>query len=124
MTISDGMPFTALAGFNRSQNKANVTSDRPNLLPGQSKNPILGGPDRYFDPMVFVLPPAGFYGNVGRNILITPGFATLDATLTKVFPVSERLKLDFHAEFFNLLNRANFGLPANTIYNSGQCRPD
>ena len=118
MTISDGMPFTALTGFNRSQNKANITSDRPDLKPGQSKNPVLGGPDKYFDPTVFSLPAAGFYGNVGRDTMITPGFSAVDATLTKVFPVTERMKMDFRAEFFNLLNRANFGLPRNLIFNS------
>ncbi|OFW42813.1 MAG: hypothetical protein A3J28_06030 [Acidobacteria bacterium RIFCSPLOWO2_12_FULL_60_22] len=119
VTLSDGMPFTASSGFRRSQNQQNTVSDRPNLLPGKSKNPILGGPDRYYDPTVFALPPAGFYGNLGRNTLITPGFATVDFTLTKVIPVRERLKMDFRAEFFNLLNRANFGLPGRTIFNSG-----
>lgn len=117
-TLSDGMPFTALTGFNRSQNKQNTVSDRPNLLPGKSKNPIRGGPDKYFDTGAFVLPQPGFYGNMGRNTLITPGFATVDFTLAKVMPVTERTKLDFRAEFFNLLNRANFGLPSNKIFNS------
>ena len=118
VSLSDGLPFTALTGFNRSGSRTAITSDRPNLLPGNSKNPVLGGPNKYFDPAVFALPPAGFYGNLGRNTLITPGFATLDATLTKVFPVSEQVKLDFRAEFFNFLNRANFGLPSNQIFNS------
>ena len=117
-TVSDGMPFTARTGFSRSGNRSNIIGDRPNLLPGRSKNPVLGGPDKYFDPTVFALPPPGFYGNLGRNTLITPGLWTLDATLTKVFPVSERLRVDFRAEFFNFLNRANFGLPGRTIFNS------
>ncbi|OFW43571.1 MAG: hypothetical protein A3J28_00520 [Acidobacteria bacterium RIFCSPLOWO2_12_FULL_60_22] len=118
LTLSDGMPFTALTGFSRSRSRSNITSDRPNLLPEKSKNPVLGGPDKYFDPTVFVLPPVGFFGNLGRNTLITPGLVTLDATLTKVFPVNERLKVDFRAEFFNFLNRPNFGLPNNKIFNS------
>ena len=118
VTLSDGLPFTALTGSNRSANKQNINADRPDLLPGKSKNPVLGGPDKYFDSTVFAFHPAGFYGNLGRNTLITPGLVSLDATLTKVFPVSERLKVDFRTEFFNLLNRANFGLPSNTIFNT------
>jgi hypothetical protein len=118
LTLSDGMPFTGLAGFNRSGDKASTVSDRPNLLPGRNQNPVLGGPDKYFDPSSFVLSPTGFYGNLGRNTLLTPGSATLDCTLAKVIPLSERLKLDFRTELFNLLNRANFGLPSNTIFTS------
>lgn len=118
LSLSDGMPFTALTGFNRSNTKANVISDRPNLLPGKSNNPVLGGPNKYFDPNVFALPPAGFFGNMGRNTMISPGLANLDCTLDKLFPLTERFKLDFRAEFFNFLNRANFGLPSNTIFSS------
>ena len=36
-------------------------------------NVILGGPNQYFNPNAFVLPPAGTYGNVGRNVLTGPG---------------------------------------------------
>jgi carboxypeptidase family protein len=116
VTLSDGMPVTILTGFNRSQNKGNGTGDRPDLLPGASKNPVLGGPNEYFDPTVFALPQAGFFGNLGRNTLIGPGFADLDFTVAKVFPVSERLKVNFRAEFFNILNRANFGFPAHSVF--------
>ena len=118
VTAQDGLPFTALTGFNRSGNKASVASDRPNLNPGVTSVPILGGPNRYFDPTVFSLPATGFYGDVGRNTIIGPGLVETDASLTKIFPITERVKLDFRAEFFNLPNRANFGLPGNLIFTS------
>jgi hypothetical protein len=118
VTIQDGFPFTALTGFNRSQSKANTTSDRPSLAAGVTSVPILGGPNRYFDPTVFALPPVGFYGTIGRNTLIGPGLANVDLNVTKIFPIGERVKLNFRAEFFNLLNRANFALPANQIFTS------
>lgn len=118
VTLSDGMPFSAVTGFNRSRDRARTVVDRPNLRPGASKNPVLGGPDRYFDPSGFELQPVGGYGNVGRNTLIAPGLATFDFTLVKVVPVSERVKVDFRGEFFNLFNRANFGLPRHTIFTS------
>src|SRR5262249_25074182 len=83
-----------------------------------SSNPILGGPDKYFDVNAFSLPAAGFYGDLGRNTLTSPAFANLDFTLIKIVPVRENWKLDFRAEFFNFLNHANFGLPSNTIFNA------
>jgi hypothetical protein len=122
VTVQDGLPFTALTGFNRSGSKAGVASDRPNLLPGVNGVPILGGPNHYYDPTVFSLPNTGFYGNVGRNTLIGPGLAETDVSLTKVFPITEGVKLDFRAEFFNLPNRANFGLPGNQIFTSTGAR--
>ena len=60
----------------------------------------------------------GIYGNVGRNTATGPGFADLDLTLVKVLSVTERFKVDFRAEFFNILNRANFGLPSPATFSS------
>jgi hypothetical protein len=56
-------------------------------------------------------------GNAGRNILIGPGITNLDASIAKNIPLpgnQERLKAQFHADIFNLLNHANFGLPGDT----------
>jgi hypothetical protein len=75
-TLTAGQPFTAATGFSRSRDQQDKIADRPNLLPGANQNPVLGGPDKYFDPAVFALPPAGTYGNLGRNTLVGPGVAT------------------------------------------------
>jgi outer membrane receptor protein involved in Fe transport len=116
-TIQSGTPFTVQTGFSQSRNQANENVDRPSLAPGANSNPVLGGPNRYYNSSVFVLPPAGTYGNVARNTLIAPGFGTFDVTLSKGFPIKERLRADFRAEFFNVLNRANFGLPDIIVFN-------
>ncbi len=115
-TLSAGQPFTASTGFNRSRDAQDKIADRPNLVAGKSNNPVLGGPDRYFDSSVFALPPAGTYGNLARNTLIGPGLAVVDFSLVKITPITERIKLDFRAEFFNVLNRANFDLPNTQIF--------
>jgi len=44
--------------------------------------------------------------------------ATVDFNVTKLIPITERVNLDFRAEFYNALNRANFGLPGNLIFTS------
>lgn len=116
VTVSSGIPFTPLIGFNRSRNQQSSLSpltDRPNLRPGRSNNPILGGPDRYFDPEAFELQAEGFYGNLGRNTIIGPGLATFDLSLVKNNFVGEQWNLQFRAEFFNLFNRPNFATPGN-----------
>lgn len=116
--MQSGTPLGAETGFNQSGDGARMFADRPNLKAGATNNPILGNPSRWFDPTVFELPTPGFYGNVGRNTIIGPDLMTVDALLAKDFQVKEHSRLVFRAEVFNLLNRANFGLPRNKIFNS------
>jgi len=54
---------------------------------------------------------------LGRNTLILPGLAAFDFSLFKGFPISERYRLEFRSEFFNLLNRPNFGVPLKRFNN-------
>ena len=116
--VNTGEPITALTGFSRSRSQNRILADRPNLRAGASNNPVLGGPDRYFDSSAFELPLPGFYGNLGRNTLIGPRFVNVDLSLVKITPIGERFKIEFRAEFFNLLNRANFGLPSLAVFNA------
>ena len=111
-TFTSGQPFTVRLGGNASRNQDALAPDRPDLKPGANNNPVLGGADRYFDPTVFSLPAPGTYGNVGRNTIIGPGVANLDLSLIKSFPFREGGAVQFRAEFFNIFNHANFGLPA------------
>ncbi len=117
-SIRSGTPFTVRLGFNRSGN-LNITSfsmhERPNLKPGYSNNPILGGPDRYFDVNAFELPPVNQRGNLGRNTLIGPGTVAVDAALSKSFSLGEDRALQFRTEVFNLSNRPNFAVPSGRI---------
>jgi hypothetical protein len=118
-TTHPGTPFTVSDGFNNSRSGDTNNPDRPNLAPGfTSDSIILGGPNTYFNSRAFTLPAAGFYGNVGRNILKGPGFGNLDFSAHKSITITERVRADFRAEFFNILNHANFDLPSATIFNS------
>jgi len=63
-------------------------------------------------------PRQRFLAEQGRNTVIGPGLANVDLNATKVFPITERVKLNFRVEFYNLLNRANFALPGNQIFSS------
>jgi hypothetical protein len=125
VSIQDGTPLSAQTGSPFSRDQARSLSDRPNLKAGASNNPVLGGPDRYYDPNAFELPPAvpgqapgGVYGNLGRNTIIGPGLVNFDFDLAKSIPFNEQLRMDFRAEFFNMFNRANFGLPNVLVFQS------
>jgi hypothetical protein len=51
------------------------------------------------------------FGTLGRNALRGPDFVWSDLYLTKYFPLTEKLKLRFDVQFFNLFNHPNFALP-------------
>jgi hypothetical protein len=55
------------------------------------------------------------FGNLGRNALRGPGFFWSDFYLTKWFPLTERAKLRVEAQFFNVFNHPNFGLPSMVL---------
>ncbi len=117
-TLQTGQPFTVRLGFNRSGN-LNTTSfsmnERPDLKPGFSSNPILGGPDRYWDINAFALPDAGTRGNLGRNTLTGPGLISSDLSLIKAVPLAAQRTVQIRLEAFNFLNRANFAVPSGRV---------
>ena len=102
-TFVNGIPGPFVAG-------------RPNsVAPGQK----LGTPALWFDPCAFAVPPAGFYGNLGRGTFIGPGTVNFDMSLGKSIPLKwEATRLEFRSEFFNLFNRPNFADPANQVLNA------
>jgi hypothetical protein len=55
--------------------------------------------------------PTCQFGNLGRNALRGPDFVWSDFYLTKLFPLTEHVKLRFDAQFFNVFNHPNFALP-------------
>ncbi len=100
----------------------NTNSQRPNLVPDQPW--YLGG--GAFNPSAFCTPatkdplypggtcPSGF-GDVPRNYLRGPGFWQSDWALSRRFPLTEQVQLQFRAEVFNIFNRAQFANPNGLI---------
>ena len=115
MVFQSGQPFTvALPGEfdNSNTGIANLgfgAGDRPNV----TGNPVLSNPDpgRWFNTEAFGLPSFGTFGNAGRNIVSGPPLRNLNVSLLKDTPLGEAATLQFRAEFFNLTNTPNFGLP-------------
>jgi len=69
----------------------------------------------WFNGNMFIQQQAGFLGNAGRNILLGPGLFDWDLSVnkdTRLPFLGEAGMVEFKADFFNILNRANFGLPS------------
>ncbi|MFN7931279.1 MAG: TonB-dependent receptor [Blastocatellia bacterium] len=90
-----------------------ITSNgNPGTLGGGPRANYLGGtiiikdyPNRqYIDPLVFGGPANGELGNTGRNWLRGPGFTNFDFSVFKDFKFTEKLKLQYRAEFYNIFN--------------------
>jgi hypothetical protein len=115
-TLQSGLPFTPQLSYNPSNDGDTRNPVRPSWNPNFAGPVIAGGPNQYFNPSAFIQPLPGTYGNAGRNILEGPGIAESDLSLTKRFSFSERVKVQFRSEFFNLFNRANFNNPNPVVY--------
>jgi hypothetical protein len=73
---------------------------------------------QYFNPAAFSLPAMGTYGNLGRDALYGPGLGSVDFSIFKRTPITERIMSEFRVEILNLFNRTNWANP-NVTFTSG-----
>jgi Carboxypeptidase regulatory-like domain len=118
ITLQSGLPLTPQLSYNPSNNGDTRNPVRPFLNPDFTGPIVLGKPNEWFNPAAFIAPPSasGFYGNAGRDSFIGPGLATWDFSVLKNTMITERFQLQFRAEIFNLLNRANFNTPNLIVF--------
>jgi len=91
-------------------------NQRPNIVPGI--NPILPHwtpATGYLNPLAFIQPAFGAFGNLGRNSIYGPGYRNLDFSITKNTQLKDQLTLQFRVEFFNILNHPNYAQPNHNI---------
>ncbi len=118
VTVQGGFPFTPQLSYNPSNNGDTRNPVRPFVNPAFTGSVIEGSPNQWFNPAAFLAPPnnSGFYGDLGRDTLTGPGLATWDLSFLKNTSIREKLNLQFRAELFNLLNRANFNTPNAIVF--------
>jgi hypothetical protein len=137
-SISSGPPFTVYSGIQQTGAGSNG-SDRPDQIAKPHLSSARKVREDYFgrgkDNASFFFVPvhlaggtgpnSGRFGTLGRNIFRGPAYYNYDFALIKdtLFGTrssgSEMMDLQFRAEFFNLFNIVNMGLPANTIAGTG-----
>jgi Carboxypeptidase regulatory-like domain/TonB-dependent Receptor Plug Domain len=114
LTVINTSSGQGLGGTTSNDNgnyNANVLSGIPLIHPtGSTKDNL----QSYINKAAFYPAPAGTYGNSGRGILRGPGQWNVDGSVFKDFTFTERWRLQFRTEFFNLLNHANFALASDT----------
>ena len=116
-----GFPFT-VSVFGDTANAGTLLGENP-IRANVTGQPVFGSgtrtSDQWLNPAAFATPAAFRFGTAGRNSVYGPGLQTLDLALQRQFAISEKVKFQFRAEFFNALNRTNLGTP-NRFVNTPQ----
>ena len=123
-TVLSGFPFSPQLGYNPTGSGDSRNPVRPNVTPGFAGTLYPGGSTaqrvaQYFNPAAFTAPAAGYVGNASRDSLTGPNFADWDLSLLKSTQLTERTRLQFRAEFFNILNHTNLQLPNEVVFSAG-----
>src|SRR5262249_27433013 len=112
-SYATGLWFYPVTGVDNS--RTGVGLDRPDRVISNGLYPSQKSPTLWFNPTAFTANAVGTFGNVGKNSILAPRTVTLNAALTRYFPVGEQRKFEFRFEAFNALNHANFGLPTSAM---------
>jgi hypothetical protein len=119
LTAETGVPITPVIGGDPLGLNSTDPWAFPNRLtgPGCGSDVNPGNPNSYIKLNCFAPPnPLTLMGNAGRNTVVGPGLVNFDISLFKnnyIKRVSENFNAQLRAEFFNILNRANFATPFN-----------
>jgi len=127
MTAMSGEPFSVRSGVFTSnashQSRADLVGPKPSTdLKDGPAGPYVLSPSLVTDVYNFATPgfkvplPGG--DGIGRNTFIGPVYWNVDLGITKIFQVTERVKIQLRAEGFNALNHPNFDHPVNASVGS------
>ena len=122
-TLLSGFPFTPLIGANRSGDGNTRNPDRPDINASFAGPVLLKTQKQWFDPQAFSLPTVRTWGNMGRGTLRGPNLQTVDLSVMKNTSVTERVAVQFIAEFFNALNHTNLGPPNSIVFSGNTISP-
>jgi Carboxypeptidase regulatory-like domain/TonB-dependent Receptor Plug Domain len=123
VNLLSGFPFLVLAGSEISGNGNTSAPDAVSLNPNFHGTIIEKKQTQWYNPNAFILPISGTFGDVRKSSFTGPGLDTWDLSLLKDTQVTERLKVQFRAEGFNILNHANFGFPTQSVFSGTTISP-
>jgi hypothetical protein len=93
----------------------------PELVAGANPNAAPSGgrtPSEWFNTSNFTAPAPLTEGNLADNTNYGPSLKNVDFTISKDFPFTERVRMQFRSEFFNLFNTPQFGTPDSALSDS------
>src|ERR1700749_1984861 len=122
--ISSGFPDTLIDSINNSgaafSNGGNAYNwNRPDRVAGCNAGNVAHAKLQWINSDCFVAPAAGELGNASRAPATGPDFVNTDFSVIKQIGLPREMGLNFRAEFFNLFNRSQFGLPVNDVSSPG-----
>jgi hypothetical protein len=117
-----GTPFSVSAS-NASLNAPDNSQTADQVLPEVRYLGGIGPNTPYYDPLAFRAVTGARFGNTGRDVLRGPGVVNINASLFRVFPLTEHWEIEFRAEAYNLSNTPHFNNPATNVSNM-QLNPD
>jgi Carboxypeptidase regulatory-like domain len=117
--LQSGFPFSPQLGYNPTGSGDTRNPVRPNINPNFHGNLYPRTPAQFFNAAAFTAPAYGTFGDLGRDTLVGPGLASFDFSLLKSSQLTERVHVQFRAEFFNILNHTNFATPNEVVFSSG-----
>jgi hypothetical protein len=116
-TYETGTPFEVTSGQDNSRD--GIGDDRAKLT-GASIEPAAGADKRvWFAADAFARNDVGTFGAIGPNALHGPSLYSYDMGLFKRFTITERINVQFRAEFFNTFNQVNFANPNANVSGGG-----
>jgi hypothetical protein len=104
ITATSGMPLTPV-DFAAVAGTGVTGSIRPDYTGAPLYNPPAG---LYLNPAAYAVPQPGQWGNAGRNSITGPSQFGLNASLGRIFQMTERFSLDFRVDATNALNHVTF----------------
>lgn len=111
-TANHGYPLTPSV----SPNPANTTTpERPNRTCSGNLSYQERSIHQWFNTSCYAVPAPFTYGNSARGVIWAPGVVTLDALVDRTFTFTERYRLEFRAEAFNVANSAHYAAPSAAI---------
>jgi hypothetical protein len=118
LRFNTGEPFSILVGSDSSGTGEN--QDRPDIhgspTAGISRALVQNSYVQWLNPNSFSTPAYGQWGNLRRNQVPGPGFASVDLSVIKNTPIyKERIHSQFRVEMFNLFNRTNLAPPSGAL---------
>jgi hypothetical protein len=122
--LQTGFPFSPQLGYNPTGSGDTRNPVRPDVNPNVIGSIYTHGSTsaraaRFFNPNAFLAPAYGTVGNLGRDTLTGPAYRNLDLSLSKTTELAESTRLQFRAEFFNILNHTNLQTPNAVVYSAG-----